>query len=172
MILSDLAHTEGEVKTMTDLARNPKQIGNLVPRARKKHGLSQRRLARRPACGRRPFPGSRRAFRQRSWRRFSQFWPPLILNSRAYRDRKETLPLSRISSDAPPPPNAAERDRDGEIEGCHGFRRNGLCFCNFPRSPHKKSPFIRKTHYDSGSPFVPSSDTRLSRNVFSPSPSC
>jgi hypothetical protein len=30
MILSDLAHNEGEAKTMTDLARNPKPIGNLV----------------------------------------------------------------------------------------------------------------------------------------------
>jgi HTH-type transcriptional regulator/antitoxin HipB len=29
---------------MTDLARNPKQIGNLVRRVRKKQGLSQRQL--------------------------------------------------------------------------------------------------------------------------------
>ena len=29
---------------MAALARNPKQIGNLIRRARKKHGLSQKRL--------------------------------------------------------------------------------------------------------------------------------
>jgi HTH-type transcriptional regulator/antitoxin HipB len=32
------------VKTMTDLARTPKQIGSLVRRARKKSGLSQTQL--------------------------------------------------------------------------------------------------------------------------------
>ncbi len=32
---------------MTDLARNPKQLGNLIRRVRKKHGLSQKKLGDR-----------------------------------------------------------------------------------------------------------------------------
>jgi len=38
--LSDLAHS----KAMSDLARDPKQIGNLIRRARKKRALSQKAL--------------------------------------------------------------------------------------------------------------------------------
>jgi HTH-type transcriptional regulator/antitoxin HipB len=38
--LSDLAHSEA----MNDLARDPKQIGNLIRRARKKRALSQKAL--------------------------------------------------------------------------------------------------------------------------------
>ena len=38
--LSDLAHSEA----MSDLARDPKQIGNLIRRARKKRALSQKAL--------------------------------------------------------------------------------------------------------------------------------
>lgn len=41
---------------MTDLARTPQQIGNLVRRARKKRDLSQTQLADQAGCGRRPFP--------------------------------------------------------------------------------------------------------------------
>ena len=39
-ILSDLTHNVG----MNDLARDPKQIGNLIRRARKKRALSQKAL--------------------------------------------------------------------------------------------------------------------------------
>jgi HTH-type transcriptional regulator / antitoxin HipB len=39
-ILSDLAHNVG----MNDLARDPRQIGNLIRRARKKQALSQKAL--------------------------------------------------------------------------------------------------------------------------------
>ena len=41
--LSVLAH----IRRMTGLARNPKQIGTLIRRARKKHALSQKELGER-----------------------------------------------------------------------------------------------------------------------------
>jgi HTH-type transcriptional regulator/antitoxin HipB len=43
-ILSESAHNGTGVKIMSDLARTPKQIGNLVRRTRKKRGLSQTQL--------------------------------------------------------------------------------------------------------------------------------
>lgn len=47
---------------MTDLARTPQQIGNLVRRARKKRDLSQTQLADLAGvAARRPFPLSRPA---------------------------------------------------------------------------------------------------------------
>lgn len=46
-IISELAHNKAGVQTMTDLARTPKQIGNIVRRTRKQRGMSQTQLGRK-----------------------------------------------------------------------------------------------------------------------------
>ena len=89
--------------SMKDLARDPRQVGNLVRRARKKQGLSQSQLGDKAGLRQETISLIETGHPAAKLQTILGFWRRSISSFGLCHGRRGRLRTSRRSSDVPPP---------------------------------------------------------------------